>query len=231
MPSLLQYVHDEGTSYKYGHNNAVPEVEILDAPEDADFSRTGITYGDDTYSLYCFKGHTRDTLYRFDYDAEAGDGGGYRFTETELTIVDAPDDIDAGGFDVSHDDLMYRFYFKRLGNTPSVQLYQFILNAEENTLEYAAGEAVPIIDVVEYPSDADFSRFFMYYDNNNYVFGTAIIGSKNAFYSGAYNGEAYQYAHKSLGTLTLDDSPDDLTPTSPAMLHDGTAYRFYFVKQ
>lgn len=228
MPSLLQYVYDEGNSYKYGHNNSVPEVEILDAPEDADFSRTGITYGDDTYSLYCFKGHSRDTLYRFDYDVDAG---GYKFTETELTILDAPDDMDAACFDLSHDDLKYRFYFKRLGNTPSVQLYQFILNAEENKLEYAVDEALPVIDVVQYPSDSDFSRFFLYNDGGNYVFGCAIIGSKNAFYSGAYNGEAYQYGHKSLGTLTIDDSPDDFIANSPAMLHDGSAYRLYYVKQ
>jgi len=229
MPSLLQYVYsEEGNSYRYGFNGAVPEVEIFDAPEDADFSRTGITFGNDTYSLFCFKGHSRDTLYSFNYDADVN---GYKFTETELTITNAPEDIDAGGFDVSNDDSKFRFYFKRLGNTPSVQLYQFILNADENILEYAADDSLPVIDVVQYPNDADFSRFFLYNDGDNYVLGCAIVGSKTAFYSGAFNGEAYQFAHKALGTLTLEDSPDDVTANCPAMLHDGSAYRFYYVKQ
>lgn len=224
MPSLSQFVWSGEASYKYGHEGAAPEIEITDAPEDADFTRAGMAHGDDKYSFYCFQGNSKDTLYSFAYDCDCG---GYVYSGNELTLVDAPEDIDLSQFDVLQAEST-RFHFKRLGSSKATQLYQFILDGSE--IKYGHCDDQPIIDVVQFPIDSDRNRWFLYHDGTNHVYGCGIVGSNDKFYSGAFNGEAYQFGHHSCAELTLEDAPDGLVPNVMTMLNDGAAYRFYFVK-
>jgi len=221
MPSLHQFVYEKETTYKYGCNGATPEVQITDAPGDSDFSRGGLAHGDDIYGYFCFKGNTADTIYQFSYDFETG---AYKWNGNELKLTGAPEDVDASQFDVLHAGNNWRFHFKRLGGTASeCQLYQFVHNGE--VLQYEEQS----IKVTQFPADSDRSRWFMYHDGSNYVYGCGLLGTNKSFYSGAWNGEAYQFGHQSRPELLLEDMPEDCPKNNPSMLHDGSAYRFYYV--
>lgn len=220
MPSIHQFVYEQDTTYRYACGGALAEVEITDAPGDSDFARGGLAHGDDTYSFFCFKGTTRDTIYQFCFDA---DSTSYKWN-CELKLTCAPEDMDASQFDVLHAGNNWRFHFKRLGGTASeCELYQFVHNGEE--LQYEE----QCIKVTQFPDDADRARWFMYHDGSNYVYGCSLLGTNKSFYSGAWNGEAYQFGHCSRPELLLEDIPDGCPMNNPSMLHDGSAYRFYYI--
>lgn len=225
MPALHQFVWT-GEQYDYAGNESFAKIEITEAPEDADWSRWGMAHTGDNYRLWCFKGTTRDTLYPF-----AWNGQEYQYchdSEHEtIVLTDIPEDADVSSFDVLHDGEMLRMYVKRLG--VEQVLYQFA--PVEGCNEWKWGEnAIPSIPIVEFPEDADYCRWFMYHDADNYVYGCLIQGTPNCFVSGAFNGEAYQSSHCTSGQVVLEGGVESIGFSGASMLHDGGDYRFYFLQ-
>ncbi|PXF44961.1 hypothetical protein BWQ96_05261 [Gracilariopsis chorda] len=222
MTSLNQYCFVSGTkTYKFGYNS-VPNVTVTSAPDDADFTRSAMLYDGQTYRFYCFKSTTKDTIYQFAWSGSSYVWGA-KGSIPELTITGLPDDADLSQFGMLHDSGKYRLYVKKLG---SASIYQCAWDG--SSYAFGASGAIPEMAVVGFPADADLTRWDMLHDGSDYRFYclSAIDGTK--VYQGAFKyGEGYKYAHNSIPTLSMTESPPTSTCTSICMLHDGRNYRLY----
>lgn len=225
MAALQQFAYDpESTVYRFAHNS-VPEPDVVDAPNDADFSRSAMLYDGAVYRLYLFAGGARDALYQFAWDDAA-----YRWGHRSLkrpTISGIPDDADVSTFAMLHDG-EYRLYMRKLG---ARALYQFVFNGSEYA--FGAKDAFKQIKITGFPCDADLFRWDMLHDGENYRFYCFSLGSNSLIYQGAFNSESqsYEFGYQSIPKIHLEDAPDSAQFTTLNMLNDGSHYRLYLNKK
>ena len=226
MASVNQFAYVAGTDdYKFGHNS-IPNIPITGAPSDTDFDRQAMLFDGSTYRMYFFKGSTSDTLYQFGFN-----GTSYAFGHNsipELTLTNAPSDVDASSFAMLHDGTDYRLYLRQLGEPD--QLYQFAWVAGTTTYKWGH-RSIPKIHVTGFPSNADWHRWAMLHDGSAYRFYTMELGNNDKLLQGSFNRDTntYQYAFNSIPELTLLDTPANSDLREAVMLHDGSDYRFYFL--
>ncbi|NEP73255.1 MAG: hypothetical protein F6K25_15105 [Okeania sp. SIO2G4] len=196
--TLYQFIWD-GNSYRYGHNNSYPKLNITGIPDDADTSSFSMLYGQEHYRLYFRQLGNPTKLYEFIWD-----------------------DADTSSFSMLYGEEYHRLYLRQLGN-PN-KLYQFLWDREAESYIPA-----PTLSVSGFPDDTDWSRWSMLNDGNDYRIYAFKLGSNNEFYQGAWNGSEYKYGYKSANcqVLTLENTPSNSNLASMAMLHDGSEYRFY----
>lgn len=223
MRSVNQAAYVSGTTlYRFGHNS-IANIRITGAPADTNFRRWSMLHDGSDYRMYFFKGSTRDKLYQF-----AWNGSSYEFGHNsipELTLTNIPADADASSFCMLHSGSSYHLYMRRLGD-PTV-LYQFLWVPDTATYEYGAAPAIPTLRVTGFPNDTDWARWMMLHDGQTYRIYAFKLGSNARFYQGSWTGSQYAYAHNSIPMLAVERTPTDSNMASAAMLHDGTAYRFY----
>ncbi|KAI0566281.1 hypothetical protein FGB62_11g024 [Gracilaria domingensis] len=159
--TLFQYAAVTGTTeYKYGHNS-IPNVEVINAPDDANFARAAMLYGEDKYRYYCFKGSSSDTIYQFAWNGSAYEYG-YGSAIPVLKITGLPEDACPSKFAMLHDGGAFRLFVKKLGASV---LYQCAWDGSS----YAFGHnSIPEVNVIEFPDDADLSRWDMLHDGTDY---------------------------------------------------------------
>ena len=112
----------EESSYSYDR-----QVEITNAPKDADWTRWAMLHDGTDYRLYCFKQGTNNTLYQFAFD-----GNSYHFgyhSALEVTINNIPETANTNAMAMLHDGEEYRLYFADTDNPNT--LHQFIWNGTE----------------------------------------------------------------------------------------------------
>ncbi len=112
--------------------------------------------------------------------------------------------------------------------TKEPSLNQFVYKSG-NDYQYGYGRAIPNMPIIDFPSDADYSKWAMLHDGKDYRLYIWRKGSNDTFYQGAYNRskKAYQYGYRSIKKFTLSGMPSDASSDSFAMLHDGSTYRLY----
>lgn len=215
-------------AYQYGHRS-IPNIMITGAPSDLDWSRWAMLHDGSTYRLYFFKAGTNDTLYQFGYNPASSDYEyGYNSINV-LKITGAPADADPSSFAMLHDGTDYRLYMRSVSNP--ARIYQFAFNSTSRNYEFGY-RSIPVMDVTGAPSDVDWDRWAMLHDGSVYRHYAFKQGSETTFYQFGFNASTsdYEYGFRSIPTLTVQNMPSNSDTNDFAMLHDGSVYRFYFLK-
>ena len=227
VPSVNQASYIPGTTvYQFGYNS-IPNIAITKAPSDTDWNRWAMLHDGSDYRLYFFKEGTDDTIYQFAFNSSTAS---YEFgynSIPEMNITGAPADADPSSFAMLHDGSFYRLYMR---SKTSAAIHQFAFNS--STLDYEYGyNSIPKMDITGAPADTDFDRWGMLHDGSFYRFYAFKGTLDNQMYQFAFNPATsdYEYGYNSILVLTLDQIPADSDTSSFAMLHDGLAYRFYFL--
>lgn len=224
--SVNQGAWRPGTNdYEYGFRS-IPNIAITGAPGDTNLRRWAMLHDGSHYRMYFFRGSTADTLYQF-----AWNGSSYEFGHDsipQLTLTNAPSDADASSFSMLHSGGTYHAYLRRLGDPET--LYQFVWQSGTTTYEWGAGPWLGALPVTGFPNDTDWSRWQMLHDGDRYRIYAFRHGSTTQIYQGSWNpaAGAYQFGFQSIDVLDLVGFPASSDPGRPAMLHDGSDYRFYF---
>ncbi|MEV7006493.1 hypothetical protein [Streptosporangium sp. NPDC051022] len=210
---------------RYGYDS-IPNIPITGAPSDTNFRRWSMLHDGSAYRLYAFRGSSRDTLYQF-----AWNGTSYAYGHDSipvLTLTNAPADADSGSISLLHSGEASHAYLRRIGDPTT--LYQFVHVPGTSTYRWAYGDHIPVLRVTGFPPDTDWSRWTMLHDGTTYRIYAFHYGSNDRISQGAWNAAAheYQYGHNSIPQLKLEDYPASSDVGRAAMLHDGSAYRFYF---
>jgi hypothetical protein len=213
------------TRYEFGYNS-IPNIAITGAPPDTNFARGGMLHDGGAYRMYFFRGSTADTLYQF-----AWNGSSYAFGYNSiplLTLTGVPTDVDASSLSMLHSGSAYHAYLRRLGDPTT--LYQFIWVPGTTTYQWGYGAYLPTLSVRGFPTDADWSRWEMLHDGAAYRIYSFRYGFNDRLLQGSWNPAdgAYEYGYNSIPELTLAGFPPNSDVGKSAMLHDGSAYRFYF---
>lgn len=226
MSSVNQGAWVSGTNnYQFGHNS-IPNIPITGAPADTNFARFAMLHDGNAYRMYFFKGSTSDTIYQFSWN-----GSSYAYGHNSipvLTLTNAPADADASSFSMLHSGGNYHAYLRRLGDPTT--LYQFVWVPNTTTYEWGHSTWIPALSVTGFPSDTDWSRWQMLHDGSAYRIYAFHYGANDQISQGSWNAGAreYQYGYNSINQLDLVGFPSNSDVGRPAMLHDGSAYRFYF---
>lgn len=224
--SLNQAAYEGGVTYRYGHNS-IPNIDFTNAPTDMDYSRWAMLHDGSTYRLYFFKAGSNNTLYQFGYNPSTQDYEyGYN-SISQLTITGIPADADMSKFAMLHDGTTYRLYVRSATNVNV--MYQFGYNTTSQNYEYGHN-SIPSLNITLAPADVDHSKWAMLHDGSAYRLYLGKTGDDETMYQFAYNVSSsdYEYGYNSIDVLTIADMPADSIKTDFAMLHDGSAYRFYF---
>ena len=225
--SLNQAAWVPGTSnYQFGYNS-IPNMPIINAPADTDWNRWAMLHDGSAYRLYFFKKNSNSKFYQFSFNRSKN---AYQFGYNSipvLTLAGAPRNADFSSFSMLHDGRDYRFYLRPKGNPKA--LYQFAWVPGTTTYKFGY-RSIPKMNVTGFPRDTDWSRWQMLYDGNAYRFYAFKSGSNTKFYQGSFKRSTsnYEYAYRSIRVLNLVGTPASSNTRRAAMLHDGSAYRFYF---
>ena len=163
--------------------------------------------------------------------------GAYEYAHNSIPnimISDAPADTDRSRSAMLHDNVVngdageFRLYFFKKGSNDT--FYQFAYNPNTGTYQWGY-ESIATLKVTGMPSDADSSSFAMLHDGTTY---RLYMQSKttNSIHQAAFNPTSndYEYGLNSISQINLTGGPIDTDYSRWAMLHDGSAYRFYAFK-
>lgn len=120
------------------------------------------------------------------------------------------------------------YFFKK--NTNNI-IYEFVYNSSTGKYEWGLN-GTNQITISGMPSDADSTSFAMLYSGSFYHLYMRSKTS-NVIYQAGLNTstQQYEYGYSSLITsLDIKNGPSDTDYSRWAMLHDGTHYRFYAMK-
>jgi hypothetical protein len=227
---LKQAVWVEGTStYRFG-GPAAPSLPILGAPADTDWRRWAMLHDGQRYRLYAAKEGRDDTLYQFAFDAQRG---AYVFGHAsipEVRIVGIPASADPSSFAMLHDGDAYRL-FLRDRHRPDV-LHAFAWDAGRSRYVHAF-RSPPVLGIGDFPAQADLRRWALVHDGSAYRLYALGVNGTDTLFQGALDPRlnVFRHGHESIPVLRLVDVPQDAFGGSAAMLHDGSAFRFYFLSR
>lgn len=217
------------TTYQFGYNS-VNNLQILNAPFDADWSRWATLHDGQMYRLFVFKQGSNNVLYQFGFNmALSTFQYGYQ-SPPIIQIANVPFDADSRRLMMLHDGGTYRLYMPK--RNQATVLYQFVFNTAVNQFQYGY-QSRPTLNVFGMPYDTDWSRTAVLHDKQDYRFIAMKRGTNNVLYHGAFNQatQRFEYRHHSIPILNLLGTPINSDTSSFSMLHDGTDYRFYFLTQ
>ncbi|MCJ8288797.1 MAG: hypothetical protein HRT58_02095 [Crocinitomicaceae bacterium] len=230
MPSIKQALKTSDNTYEV--NDAV--VDIVNAPNDCDWSRWGMLDDRRSTRMYCFKQGTIDQLYQFIFD-----GTSYQFEENfTLTISGVGDDqnlkkiamLSTPNFEEAvgvKDKELVGSKYKTIEDAPFLPipqnyhvyiqaaddqqfLYQFIW--KEDTRNFKPnGITRDWFKLKDFPSDTDWDRWTMTYDSNHYqlslpayVYYAFKKDSNDEIYFGRYGARGDQ-EYEDDGTIKIYD--------------------------
>jgi hypothetical protein len=155
---------------------------------------------------------------------------GAQGTIPNIPITGAPADTDFHRLAMLHDGQFYRMYFFKKGSNNTI--YQFAFNGSSYHYGY---NSIPIITLTHIPADADLSSFAMLWDGAAYRLYVQKKGGNAAkleLYQAAYvpGTTDYQFGYNSIPVLNVIKFPANTDIKRWSMLHDGHAYRIYFME-
>lgn len=156
-----------GSSYQFGHRS-IPELTLVNAPDDADPSSLSMLHSGSTYHAYLRRLGDPETLYQFVWQPGTTT---YRWNVSPwiptLRVTGFPADADWSRWQMLHDGVRYRIYTFRYGSNDT--LYQGAWNPSAN--EYQFGFAsINVLDLVGFPDNSDVGLAAMLHDGANYRF-------------------------------------------------------------
>ncbi len=227
--SLNQFVYVSGIGYDYGAANAIPNIDITNAPSDADFGRWAmLSQNTSSYKVMAIKRGTNDTLYEFVYNASTED---YERSSKTYKITDIPAEANTSSIAMLHSDVGEHLYML---DKSDLALHQFLNTAGNDDFVYGGNGAFKKIDITGGPSDVDWSRWAMLHDGGKYRFYTMKQGSNDTFYQFVYNSASGDYEYGfggAITSLTITGIPVLTDLQSFTMLHDGDKYRLYMLSR
>ena len=215
MPSIKRALKTSDHIYEMSDVS----IEIINAPNDCDWSRWGMLDDRRSTRMYCYKENTDNQLYQFILDGEV-----YRFEENILLSVTGVSDAqnnkkiamlstpnfeevvgicdkdDGGNPKEGAPNLPipqnYHVYMQTADNPTFID--QFLWKEGTRTLQ-PNGITRPWFNMCAFPEDIDWSRWTMTYDSNHYqlslpayVFYAFRKGSNNEIYFGRYGAKGDQ---------------------------------------
>ena len=153
-----------GSSYEFGHNS-IPELTLIDAPEDADASSFAMLYDGSDYRLYLRQLGESNQLYQFAWVSGSSTYKWGHNSIPKIPVTGFPDNSDANRWGMLHDGSAYRYYRMELGNNN--KLLQGSFNSGTNAYEYKFN-SIPELDLVDTPSNSDLSQLAMLHDGGDY---------------------------------------------------------------
>lgn len=230
--SLSQAAYVPGSSqYKFGYNS-IGSMQISGAPADTGYGRFAMLHDGSAYRLYLPKRNSNDTLYQFAYNpASARYEYGFNNSIKVLKIVGMPADANTGSFAMLHDGSNYRLYMR--SRSSATKLYQAAFKPGTNQYVYGY-QSMPVVNITGAPADiTNNRRWAMLHDGSNYRLYIGKQGNVNQFYQFAFNRGAntYQYGYQSVPLLTAVNAPANSQFNGFAMLHDRSAYRYYYLSR
>lgn len=164
--TLYQFGFNSSSSaYEFGHNS-IPQLDIVNAPADADTSGFAMLHDGSTYRLY-MRSKTSIAIHQFGYNPSTQD---YEYGYNSIPKIDVtggPADTDYDRWAMLHDGTTYRFYaFKGSSNTT---FYQFGYNPSVQDYVYGHN-SIPTLTVQTMPDTSDTGEFAMLHDGANYRF-------------------------------------------------------------
>ncbi len=153
----------------------------------------------------------------------------YRFGHNSIPTIairNAPHDIDWRRWAMLHDGAVYRLYFFKQGSNDT--LYQFGFNTRTSSYEYGH-QSIPMLRIQGVPTSADASDIAMLHDGSVYRLYMQDRHNRRILYQFGFNPQTqnYEYGHRSIPMLQVTGFPADTDWNRWAMLHDGSAFRFY----
>jgi hypothetical protein len=144
-----------------------------------------------------------------------------------IAITGAPSDTNFRRFAMLFDGTDYRMYFFKGSSRDTI--YQFAWNGSS----YAYGHnSIPVLTLTNIPADADLDSFAMLHDGSDYRLYVRQLGNPALLYQAAYvpGSTQYQFGYNSIPQIPVTGFPADTDYSRWSMLHDGSAYRIYFMK-
>lgn len=219
--SLNQASWIPGTqTYQFGYNS-IPNIQITNAPADTDYTRSAMLHDGSTYRLYFFRQGSNTRLYQFGWNGSTYEYGYNSIPVLRITF--RPADANPADFAMLHDGSTYRLYMLSYDKT---KVYQFGWNGSSYRYGY---NSIPVINITGAPANTDKSRWAMLHDGQDYRMYFGQYCDTTKLYQFAWNGVSYAYGYNSIPVLTLDSVPNNSNINVMNMLHDGSAYRFYYL--
>ncbi|PWQ95016.1 hypothetical protein DKT75_13730 [Leucothrix arctica] len=223
--SLNQAAYVTGsTEYRYGHNSIL-NMKVYGAPADTGYGRVAMLHDGSMYRLYLFKRGSRDTIYQFGFNRSTNRYEyGYNSIKV-LKIVGMPADASNKGFAMLHDGKDYRLYQR---SKDGKKLYQAAYKAGSNSYVYGYN-SIKVMNITGAPATiTNNGRWAMLHDGKDYRLYIGRKGHANQFYQFAFDGSGYKHGYKSIPLLKVTGMPNTSKRNSFAMLHDRSAYRYYY---
>ncbi|MEM7698282.1 MAG: hypothetical protein AAF236_07760 [Verrucomicrobiota bacterium] len=213
-------------TYQFGHHS-IPNIPITGAPADTDWNRSAALHDGSDYRLYFFRSGSRHEIYQFAFNRRTEC---YEFGYNSIPVLrlrSIPSNASTQSFAMLHDGSTYRLYLQDASDCSL--LYQFGFNRSSETYDYGY-DSIPQLRVAGIPRDADWSRWMMLHDGNDYRFYVFRANSITEFYQAGYDPrrEIYEWGHNSIPVMEAKHFPANSQFAVPIMLHDGIDYRLYF---
>lgn len=224
---LYQAAYEEDSmEFQFGYK-ALEELNIIDAPDDADLQRWAVLHDGDTYRFYCFRGDF-NALYQFALhpQSRAFEYGYNSIDKFAIGLTSVPDDASTSAFYMLHDGEQSKLYLP--SQDSSSLLYEFIY--DYGTERYkSTGQSLNIRGA---PEDTDFQRMAMLHNGTQSRLYALRQGSDYDLFEFVYDASTNSYVYQSdaADITAVTGLPSDSDTSSFAMLHNGINYRFFYPK-
>ncbi|UCB55982.1 MAG: hypothetical protein JSW45_05495 [Thiotrichales bacterium] len=152
--------------YEYGHRS-IPELKLVNIPDDADTSRFAMLHDGSTYRLYFRAKSNIFTMYQFGYNPATQSYEFGRNSIPTLFITGAPLDVDTSRWAMLHDGSDYRLYLGKTGNEDAI--YQFAYNVSSSDYEFGY-RSIDQLTLADTPEGSFTDEFAMLHDGADYRF-------------------------------------------------------------
>ena len=228
---LYQGVYN-GAQYEFGYEDAIEILDITGGPADTDWNRWAMLNDNGSFRLYFMQAGSDDTIYQFVYNPATQDYEyGLGAAIDQIGITGAPADADMSSFAMLYSGTSYRLYAQSASDP--LRIHQFVYNPATESYEYGLGAAIEEIDVTMFPGATDFSGWGMLWEDDTYRFYAFSDAAHDAVAQGAYNSASgdYEYDFMSIPVIDIIGFPADTNTDDFAMVHDGSEFRLYMLRE
>eukprot|EP00931_Biecheleriopsis_adriatica_P060924 TRINITY_DN36603_c0_g1_i1.p1 TRINITY_DN36603_c0_g1~~TRINITY_DN36603_c0_g1_i1.p1 ORF type:complete len:750 (+),score=94.88 TRINITY_DN36603_c0_g1_i1:313-2250(+) len=233
--------------------------DVVNAPEDIDWSRWGMLDDRKSTRLYFFSKDSNTKLYQFiqkgkSFVYDEGAASYLNFTglaeeakSNYIAMLSTPNFEEVNSFygkplPVPSNYHLFMLNKEDTDHAPGTMLYQYITSRETKNFE-PDGLTSDKFRVGSFPSDADWSRWTINYDSNRYqlalrayVISAFKQGSTTELYQGRFDrykdgeNDVAVSEYRYSGNVKLVGAPDNVDFSSMAAVFDGVQSHYYFRK-
>ncbi|MEM7292300.1 MAG: hypothetical protein AAF420_02735, partial [Pseudomonadota bacterium] len=204
-------------------HDSIPNIDLDGAPANTDYSRWAMLHDGTRYRLYFFIEGSDTQLHQFAFNPTTNIYE-YDFDSVNpINLIGAPADANPESIAMLHDGATYRLYMRGISNPTT--LYQFAWNGAAYEYGFNSIDMIPITNA---PVGTDLDGWAMLHDGAAYRLYAYDTSAPDQLFQFSFNGSSYEFGHNSISVLAITDMPASADRSDFAMLHDGSAYRFYY---